>query len=406
MLESSSTTVGVAGGGEAGSESGLLTPKTLRVASQSCFSFASSSSVKFPGRPGSALEGAIFSGGSDSCSGRISNCELGGFGEAHKLKADDNVPAGNGDGSLRFLFVSPASVDSTKARAEKAIAEGRIERTAKERRDWCFDRVEFEELDERKYCDDICDDVEDLLLLLKRRYERVKALNIYARITQYVSTIGLGGSYLCDFVRGAAAEYSTGVDRAEQKTGQYMYICTSSSDIFSSSGGWRDGSGVFVFRECRCHFGVTSSRDRGPVIRVSLFSRVNIAYPSVNLAKHNLSEPLPPPTMASRSTTPVQFSVSLNKNAKTSNSRPNSRPATPLRRSSRGSLHGKSADDTFPLNALEPAFAELSDAMATLEADMGDMQIMHDSLSRFSESFASFLYGLNMNAFCMDFTEV
>jgi len=30
---------------------------------------------------------------------------------------------------------------------------------------------------------------------------------------------------------------------------------------------------------------------------------------------------------------------------------------------------------------------------------------MHESLSRFSESFASFLYGLNMNAFCVDFPE-
>lgn len=111
--------------------------------------------------------------------------------------------------------------------------------------------------------------------------------------------------------------------------------------------------------------------------------------------------------MASPSTTPVQFSTSTGKNVKPSNSRPNSRPATPLRRSSRGSQHGKSStEESFPLNVLEPAFAELSDAMATLEADMGDMQIMHDSLSRFSESFASFLYGLNMNAFCMDFTEV
>ena len=33
------------------------------------------------------------------------------------------------------------------------------------------------------------------------------------------------------------------------------------------------------------------------------------------------------------------------------------------------------------------------------------LQIMHESLSRFSESFASFLYGLNMNAFCVDFPE-
>ncbi|KAL0634615.1 DASH complex subunit dam1 [Maublancomyces gigas] len=110
--------------------------------------------------------------------------------------------------------------------------------------------------------------------------------------------------------------------------------------------------------------------------------------------------------MASRPTTPAQFSISTGKPVKSSNSRPNSRPATPLRRSSRGSQHGKSStEEHFPLNALQPAFAELSDAMATLEADMGDMQIMHDSLSRFSESFASFLYGLNMNAFCMDFTE-
>ncbi|CUS10392.1 unnamed protein product [Tuber aestivum] len=88
-----------------------------------------------------------------------------------------------------------------------------------------------------------------------------------------------------------------------------------------------------------------------------------------------------------------------------SGSRPPSRPHTPLRRSSRGSLAGKTADDAFPLNALEPAFAELSDAVTTLEVNMADMQIMHDSLSRFSESFASFLYGLNMNAFCVDFTE-
>lgn len=33
------------------------------------------------------------------------------------------------------------------------------------------------------------------------------------------------------------------------------------------------------------------------------------------------------------------------------------------------------------------------------------LQLMHESLSRFSESFASFLYGLNMNAFCVDFVE-
>ncbi|KAK3305717.1 DASH complex subunit Dam1-domain-containing protein [Chaetomium strumarium] len=88
-----------------------------------------------------------------------------------------------------------------------------------------------------------------------------------------------------------------------------------------------------------------------------------------------------------------------------------SRPTTPLRPSSRASLrdsarssvHGESA--SFPLNAFEPAFAELSDAVADLEANMMHFQLMHESLARFSESFASFLYGLNMNAFCVDFPE-
>lgn len=44
--------------------------------------------------------------------------------------------------------------------------------------------------------------------------------------------------------------------------------------------------------------------------------------------------------------------------------------------------------------------------MADLEANFMHLQLMHESLTRFSESFASFLYGLNMNAFCVDFPEV
>ncbi|KAJ5606459.1 DASH complex subunit Dam1-domain-containing protein [Penicillium lagena] len=84
-------------------------------------------------------------------------------------------------------------------------------------------------------------------------------------------------------------------------------------------------------------------------------------------------------------------------------------------RSSRSSLreaHGyagsiSNADYTqSPINALEPQFAELADSMADLEANFMHLQLMHESLTRFSESFASFLYGLNMNAFCVDFPEV
>ncbi len=88
-----------------------------------------------------------------------------------------------------------------------------------------------------------------------------------------------------------------------------------------------------------------------------------------------------------------------------------SRPTTPLRPSSRSSFRESAqrsveGHDPFPLNAFEPAFAELSDAVADLEANMMHFQLMHESLARFGESFASFLYGLNMNAFCVDFPEV
>ncbi|KAH1278812.1 hypothetical protein KXX16_000084 [Aspergillus fumigatus] len=94
--------------------------------------------------------------------------------------------------------------------------------------------------------------------------------------------------------------------------------------------------------------------------------------------------------------------------------RPSSRPTTPLRPSSRSSIreaHGygtsiSNAGYTQPaINALEPQFAELADSMADLEANFMHLQLMHESLTRFSESFASFLYGLNMNAFCVDFPE-
>ncbi|KAL7783088.1 DASH complex subunit Dam1 domain-containing protein [Trichoderma ceciliae] len=96
---------------------------------------------------------------------------------------------------------------------------------------------------------------------------------------------------------------------------------------------------------------------------------------------------------------------------KRSNSRTGtSRPTTPLRPPSQSSFHGSlhstnDGDTAFPLKKLEPAFAELSDAMADLEANMMHFQLIDESLARFGESFASFLYGLNMNAFCVDFPE-
>jgi DASH complex subunit DAM1 len=82
-------------------------------------------------------------------------------------------------------------------------------------------------------------------------------------------------------------------------------------------------------------------------------------------------------------------------------------PTTPLRRVSRGSFSkDRQANNPFPLNSLQPAFTELSDAMVDLIANFEQLQDMHSSLARFSESFASFLYGLNMNAFCNEFPQV
>lgn len=94
-----------------------------------------------------------------------------------------------------------------------------------------------------------------------------------------------------------------------------------------------------------------------------------------------------------------------------SRNKPPSRPSTPLRPSSRTSFRDSqtftpyTGSSAFPLESLEPAFAELSDSMADLEANFMHLQLMHESLSRFNESFAAFLYGMNMNAFCVDFPE-
>ncbi|KAL9099252.1 MAG: hypothetical protein Q9163_005217 [Psora crenata] len=97
--------------------------------------------------------------------------------------------------------------------------------------------------------------------------------------------------------------------------------------------------------------------------------------------------------------------------------KPSSRPSTPLRPSSRTSLretqsftpgyhHGNgSTSGSSPLESFEPVLAELSDSMADLEANFMHLQLMQESSARFNEGFAAFLYGMNMNAFCVDFPE-
>jgi hypothetical protein len=111
------------------------------------------------------------------------------------------------------------------------------------------------------------------------------------------------------------------------------------------------------------------------------------------------------------STTPTQEPPSSRSQRLRSRS-PRSRPTTPLRPSSRSSLRDSAqrsrnaAPGSNALEGLQDGFAELSDAMADLEQNFVQLQLMHESLARFSESFAGFLYGMNMNAFCVDFPEV
>lgn len=125
-------------------------------------------------------------------------------------------------------------------------------------------------------------------------------------------------------------------------------------------------------------------------------------------------------TAAMPSTTPNPQSSSAARASaagQRSHSRAGSRPTTPLRRPlmatsaaqllspTAAAAAAATAAAAFPLDALEPQFAELAEAMGTLEANLGELHVMHDSISRFNENFSAFLFGLNMNAFCIDFPE-
>ncbi|KAK0941603.1 DASH complex subunit dam1 [Friedmanniomyces endolithicus] len=122
-------------------------------------------------------------------------------------------------------------------------------------------------------------------------------------------------------------------------------------------------------------------------------------------------------------TTTTPATAPHNHNRTRSTAQPPSRPTTPLRPPSRTSLRASqttphlpthpststttssSANPDTALARLEPAFAELSDSMADLEANFMHLQLLNESLGRFSENFAAFLYGMNMSAFCVDFPE-
>jgi DASH complex subunit DAM1 len=92
------------------------------------------------------------------------------------------------------------------------------------------------------------------------------------------------------------------------------------------------------------------------------------------------------------STTPTRDPPSHRLNRTRSKS-PRSRPTTPLRSASRSSLRdsvqrGRTAASSGgnALEGLQDGFAELSDAMADLEQNFMQLQLMHESLARFSAS--------------------
>lgn len=81
---------------------------------------------------------------------------------------------------------------------------------------------------------------------------------------------------------------------------------------------------------------------------------------------------------------------------------------TPIRRISRGSFSEGTAraHSETPLSFLcEEALPILSEETTTLQDNMEQLRDMHAALSTFNESFAMFLYGLRMNAFCVEWPE-
>ncbi|KAN0107746.1 DASH complex subunit Dam1 domain containing protein [Russula decolorans] len=83
---------------------------------------------------------------------------------------------------------------------------------------------------------------------------------------------------------------------------------------------------------------------------------------------------------------------------------------TPLRRVSQGSLFafsrsGAHSDAPHGLGFLEPALAELADEAEALRANVDGLRALSASLDTFNESFASWLYVMNMNALTVEWPE-
>ena len=84
---------------------------------------------------------------------------------------------------------------------------------------------------------------------------------------------------------------------------------------------------------------------------------------------------------------------------------------TPLRRVSQGSLLRLSRSGAYPnaphgLGFLEPALSEFLDETEALQTNVEGLKNLSNSLATFNESFASWLYIMNMNALTTDWPQV
>jgi DASH complex subunit DAM1 len=84
---------------------------------------------------------------------------------------------------------------------------------------------------------------------------------------------------------------------------------------------------------------------------------------------------------------------------------------TPLKRVSHGSLSAlarSTSADNGPtgLDFLEPAFTEFADEAAAMHRNIERMGDLYETLETFNESFCSFLYALNMNAYTVEWPQV
>ncbi|KAJ1025689.1 hypothetical protein NDA18_004027 [Ustilago nuda] len=87
-------------------------------------------------------------------------------------------------------------------------------------------------------------------------------------------------------------------------------------------------------------------------------------------------------------------------------------PTTPLRRISRGSLTALSHSASKQLNAggtplsfLQGAMTDLAEEVGVLKLNLENVEAVHESLHSFNENFAMYIYGLKMNAYCVEWPE-